>query len=87
MSFLRRLIGRPSSPPEDPAEPSTPRPTRVDQATLDAEERAHELELARFEQERTGDLIRRQQRYASQSWTPPPQGGERRAGDDEGESA
>ena len=72
MSFLRNLFGggdRPSS-----AEP-------VDAATTDEEERAHELELARFEQDRTTDLVRRQQRYGDRSWTPPAQGGDRRADD------
>ncbi len=48
---------------------------------VDAEERARELELARFEQDRVDDLVRRQQRYADRSWTPPAQGGERRADD------
>jgi hypothetical protein len=80
VSFLRRLLGgkgnedvgsdgaRPARRPADPAE-------------LDAEERARELELARFDQERTDDLVRRQQRFAALSWTPPAQGGERRADD------
>jgi hypothetical protein len=53
----------------------------VDEATLDDEERARELELARFEQDRTDDLVRRQQRYADRSWTPPAQGGPLRAED------
>ena len=73
MGFLRRLFGGGSgdeaaTPPADPAE-------------LDAAERAHELDLARFEQDRTDDLVRRQQRFASYAWTPPAQGGERRADD------
>jgi hypothetical protein len=75
MSFLRRLFGSGDSSPSDESVPVT------DPATLDEAERAHELELARFEQERTDDLVRRQQRYATQSWTPPAQGGERRAED------
>jgi len=50
---------------------------------VDAEERARELELARFDQDRLDDLVRRQQRYADRSWTPPAQGGERRADDAE----
>ena len=77
MSFLRRLLGggdRDDSADHPSAAPSDP-------ATADAEERAHELELARFDQERIDDLIRRQQRYADRSWTPAAQGGERRADD------
>ncbi|MBA2719649.1 MAG: hypothetical protein H0U52_10465 [Chloroflexi bacterium] len=58
----------------------------LDQGALDEEERARELELARFDQERVGELVRRQQRYATRSWTPPPQGGDRRAGDEDGSS-
>jgi hypothetical protein len=77
MGFLRRFLGGDRAPDVDGAdrdgasEPSDP----------DEEERAHELELARFEQARSDDLIRRQQRYADRSWTPPAQGGERRAED------
>lgn len=77
MSFLRRLFGagEPGDAADDP--PGEP----FDPATADAEERARELELARFDQERIDDLIRRQQRYADRSWTPAAQGGERRADD------
>jgi len=80
VGFLRRLLG---GSDEDAAKSSAgPPPTREE---LDAEERAHELELARFEQERTSDLVRRQQRYSDQSWTPPAQGGTVRSGEaDEG---
>lgn len=77
MSFLRRLLGggdRNEAADDPPGEPFDP-------ATADAEERAHELELARFDQERIDDLIRRQQRYADRSWTPAAQGGDRRADD------
>jgi hypothetical protein len=81
VGFLRRLLG--GSDEADAAKaPAGPPPTREE---LDAEERAHELELARFEQDRTSDLVRRQQRYSDQSWTPPAQGGTVRSGDaDEG---
>lgn len=83
MGFLRRVFGggnrpetgRPVDGPPDPA--AQP----ADAATIDAEERARELELARFDQDRFDDLVRRQQRYADRKWTPPPQGGERRADD------
>lgn len=78
MGFLRRILGG-GDGDGDRAAAAVVVP--VHQATLDDEERAHELELARFEQERTDDLVRRQQRYADRSWTPPAQGGERRAED------
>ena len=80
MGFLRRLIG--GDPHDDAAGGTAP----VDQATLDEEERARELELARFDQDRTSDLVRRQQQYADRSWTPPVQGSERRADADVPES-
>ncbi|HET7702469.1 MAG TPA: hypothetical protein VFK35_03655 [Candidatus Limnocylindrales bacterium] len=70
MGFLRRLLGD--------GDPAT---APIDPGALDEEERERELELARFEQERANDLIRRQQRFATRSWTPPAQGGERRADD------
>ena len=84
MGFLRRLLGGSEGPgAADAADaPAGPPPTREE---LEAEERAHELELARFEQDRTSDLVRRQQRYSDQSWIPPAQGGTVRSGEaDEG---
>ena len=81
MAFLRKLFGAAGGPEGD--SPVSAGDGPVDQATLDDEERARELELARFEQDRTDDLVRRQQRYADRSWTPPAQGGPERA-DDEG---
>ena len=84
MGFLRRFLGgdRESAPSVDDAAPDgdeTAEP--AEPVDPDDEERAHELELARFEQARSDDLMRRQQRYADRSWTPPAQGGERRAED------
>jgi len=76
MGFFRRLLGGPSD--ADAAGPSS---AAITSDELDAEERAHELELARFEQGRTSDLVRRQQRYTDRSWTPPAQGGPERADD------
>jgi hypothetical protein len=78
MGFLRKILGGGDAfdgPDETP----------VDQAELDADEQARDLELARNEQERLSDLARRQMRYAAYSWQPPDQGGERRS-DDEGPS-
>ena len=74
MSFLKRLLGGGSS--SGPAE-STP----FDPAVAEAEERQHELEVLRDEQERLDDLAQRQLRYADYAWQPPAQGGERRADD------
>jgi hypothetical protein len=79
VSFLRRLLGR-DGEPAPVAEPDA-------SLTPDEEERAHELELARFEQERTTDLMRRQQRYGDRSWTPPDQGGPQRADGEEADEA
>ena len=78
MGFLRRLLGGGRA---DPAAPDGE--TEPDEASLDADERARELELARFDQDRADDLVRRQQRFSSYSWTPPAQGGERRAEDND----
>lgn len=76
MGFLRRLLGR-----EDPAsDVSTP---ATDPGALDAEERAHELEMLQAEQDRLDALAQRQLRYAQYAWQPPAQGGERRADDGE----
>jgi hypothetical protein len=79
VGFLRRVFGG-DRQDDDAAEPAAP---PADAATIDAEERARELELARFDQDRIDDLIRRQQRYADRSWTPAAQGGERRSGDED----
>jgi hypothetical protein len=87
MGFLRRLLGGDrganASPDEAGGDQGSDEPAGP--ADVDDEERVRELELARFEQDRTDDLVRRQQRYADRSWTPPAQGGERRA--DDGEKA
>ena len=78
MGFLKRLFGGGSEPAPD--EPSAAPPTP---AELEAEERAHELELARGEQDRLSDLQQRQLRYAEYAWDPPAQGGTRRADDED----
>ena len=74
MSFLKRLFGggeTPATPPEDDARSA-------------ADEAARERELLLAEAQRLDDdLIQRQLRYADRSWTPPAQGGERRADDED----
>jgi hypothetical protein len=85
VGFLRRLLGASADEAESPrADGDAVDP--ASQLTDDELERAHELELARFEQDRTTDLVRRQQRYSDRSWVPPAQGGTIRAGDEERES-
>ena len=60
-------------------------PADAGEATTDPEEAAYERELLRAEAARLGDeLLERQLRFADRSWTPPAQGGPRRA-DDTGE--
>jgi hypothetical protein len=81
MGFLKRLFGGGSSETVQnatapPAPPATP-------AELDAEERAHELDLAHSEQDRLSDLQQRQLKYAEYAWEPPAQGGTRRADDED----
>jgi hypothetical protein len=78
MDVLRRLFGG-SKSSESPTD--EPQPAATDQE-LDQDERAYERELAEFERHRTDDLRARQERYADRAWTPPAQGGERRAGDE-----
>jgi hypothetical protein len=80
MQFLRRIVGGGEAAD----------PVGVDDAIasepedVDAAERDRELEVLREEQARLDELTQRQLKYAQYSWTPPPQGGDRRA-DDEAE--
>ena len=76
MGFLKRLLGGDSGSAEPAAPPATP-------AEVEADERAHELDLARSEQDRLTDLQQRQLKYSDYAWTPPPQGGTRRADDED----
>jgi hypothetical protein len=77
VSFLRRLLGggddRPGDAPHD-----APPATAEEQATA---EQTHELEVLKEEAARLDELQRRQLRYAGKAWTPPVQGGQRRADD------
>ncbi len=84
MGFLRRLLSGGGGGANDAGDGAPARPTDAGaDAETDAEESARELELLRAEQDRLDDLVRRQQRYADRSWTPPPQGGPRRSDDGE----
>jgi len=85
MSFLRRLLGGDdgATQPTNGATPPADGGDAVD-AVDDAEaERIHERELARGESERLDELRLRQLKYADKAWTPPAQGGERRADDED----
>jgi hypothetical protein len=73
LGFLKRLLGGERA--DDAA--TTP----FDPVAAEAEEREHELDVLRGEQERLDDLAQRQLRYAQYAWQPPAQGGERRADD------
>lgn len=75
MGFLRRLLGGDRPKDTEPTEASPP----LDDAEIEAAEKAYELQLLRDDQDRMTDLTRRQLRYADHAWTPPAQGGERRA--------
>ena len=79
MSFLRRLLGGSNQEP----------PAAGDATTGDAsphDEAAYERELLLEESRRLDvDLIQRQLRHADRAWTPPTQGGTRRADDPAGE--
>ena len=78
MSFLRRLVGGGKGPDAAPVEPPSP-------AGLVEAEQARDRELLLEEARRLDDdLIQRQLRYADRAWTPPAQGGTRRADDEEG---
>jgi hypothetical protein len=77
MSFLRRILGGAGEREGTGRAPLDP----ADAAAEDAE---HERALLREEAVRLSDeLLARQMRYADRSWTPPAQGGERRADDAE----
>jgi hypothetical protein len=74
LGFLKRLLGGETR--SEAGGSST-----FDPAEAEAEERQHELDVLRGEQERLDDLAQRQLRYAKYAWQPPAQGGERRADD------
>ncbi|MCJ7709537.1 MAG: hypothetical protein MUQ32_01775 [Chloroflexi bacterium] len=78
MGFLRRMLG--GAKADDDAGDSAGSPGKPGDAALDEVER--DRELLRAEAHRLdNDLIQRQLRYADRAWTPPAQGGTRRAED------
>jgi hypothetical protein len=91
MGFLKRLLGGGSGETgresgresgEDAPEPAA---TSAAAAGSGLDEIERDRELLRAEAMRLdNDLIQRQLRYASRSWTPPAQGGTRRADDGDG---
>jgi hypothetical protein len=90
MSFLRGILGGGTSSEGTGGGSRSPRSavTGADPSAPDTgmspadDEAARERELLRAEAERlSDDLIARQVRYADRSWTPPAQGGPRRADD------
>ena len=82
MGFLRRLFGG-DAPAEGTSETDATEAPPDDGLDADEAEREHELELLRAEAERLDPLRQRQLRYADRAWTPPDQGGERRADDED----
>ena len=84
MKVFRRLLGGAAEPDGDH---TAPNPTSAAaSASGDDEERQYELELGREEARRLDELQQRQLRYSNYAWTPPAQGGERRADDEEAQS-
>ena len=81
MSFLRRLFG--GSGEDHRTIPDEP-PLAID---LLEDEQARDRELMRADAQRLDDeLIQRQMRYAQHSWTPPAQGTDRRADDEDAQA-
>lgn len=82
MSFLRRILGGGDKPADGrpAAQPVSPAPAADAEI---ARERALLLEEAH---RLDNDLIQRQMRYADRAWTPPAQGGSRRADDEDAET-
>jgi hypothetical protein len=78
MSFLRRVFGGGAAGADGTGR------APLDPAAAAAEDAEHERALLREEAVRLSDeLLARQMRYADRSWTPPAQGGSKRADDKE----
>jgi hypothetical protein len=83
MGFLRRLFGGGDESGPAPGEPGD---DAASEAAGDLDETARDRELLLDEARRLdSDLIQRQMRYADRAWTPPAQGGDRRAEDHDAE--
>lgn len=82
MSFLRRLLGRADDGASE-TNGATPPVDTTDPVDANEAERLHERDLLRSENERLDELRLRQLKYADRAWTPPAQGGERRADDED----
>jgi hypothetical protein len=81
VSFLKRLFGG-----GDPGTSAAAAAPPLDPAAAQDEENARDRELLREDARRLDDdLLQRQLRYSDRSWTPPAQGGTRRADDAEGD--
>lgn len=79
MSFLRRLLGG----DDEAGKPTNGAAPPADPVDASEAERIHERELMRAEAERLDELRLRQLKYADKAWTPPAQGGDRRADDED----
>ncbi len=85
MGFLRRVLGGDRDGERDRAVPDREEEAAPERAADVDDEAARDRELMREEARRLDDdLLQRQLRYADRSWTPPAQGGERRADDADG---
>ena len=80
MSFLRRVFGGGASRAVGDSAAAGPAGPALDDVDDDARDRALRAEDAR---RLSNELLARQLRYADRSWTPPAQGGPRRADDTE----
>lgn len=84
MGFLRRLLGGTDASDDAPGDLPAPAASPPTAADLVAEEQERERELLREDALRLdNELIQRQLFYADRSWTPPAQGGTRRADDED----
>jgi len=82
MGFLKRLFGG-ADPGVVPTPDDAAELVDGDGSSPADDEAARDRELLRADAERLQDeLLQRQLRYADRSWTPPAQGGPRRAGDE-----
>jgi hypothetical protein len=89
VNLIRRLLTRTPAPGpgRDATSPGATVPeASVPEATpaeIEAVERDRERDLLRGEAGRLDELRQRQLRYADYSWTPPVEGGDRRADDED----